>query len=103
MAVKYMLDQLPRRKKSTFNIYSFDTSASSILPGGRSLGYDTRNLGDAVTAIDLLKVKPYRGTKINAALTAVLAVRDTTKPCYSIIVITDGLDWSVATAIQTIQ
>ncbi|GAB1312836.1 hypothetical protein MFIFM68171_03046 [Madurella fahalii] len=95
-----MLRQLPTAKRSSFNIYNFTTSAWSIIPGGRSLGYDKNNVS---TALRQLKTNASGGTNINAALTTVLNQRDHSKPRCSIIVVTDGLDWGVTSAMQTVQ
>jgi hypothetical protein len=98
--IKAMLAQLPTAKKSSFNIYRFNTSAWSILSGQRSLGYDTKNVG---TAVGLVGTYASGGTNINMALTTILGQRDASKPRCSVIVITDGLDWGVAAAMQTVQ
>ncbi|RYP68376.1 hypothetical protein DL770_008444 [Monosporascus sp. CRB-9-2] len=98
--VRTMLTQLPTEKRSSFNIYNFNTSAWSIVPGGRSLGYDINNVS---TAVSQLNTNASGGTNINAALTTVLNQRDTSKPRCSVIVITDGLDWGVTAAMQTVQ
>lgn len=98
--VKTMLTQLPTRENSTFNIYNFNTSAWSILPGGKSIGYDTNNVS---TAVSKLTTNVSGGTNIDAALTTVLGQRDTNKKRCSIIVISDGLDWGVTAAMQTVQ
>ncbi|GAB1311941.1 hypothetical protein MFIFM68171_02151 [Madurella fahalii] len=98
--VKAMLANLPRTKRSTFNIYRFTTSASSILAGGQSIGYDTKNVNDAIAR---LRPQASGGTNINEAMKTVLAARDVAKPRCSIIVITDGLDGGVASATHTVQ
>jgi hypothetical protein len=95
-----MLTRLPTDKRSSFNIYNFSTSAWSIVPGGRSLGYDTNNVSSAVSQ---LKTNASGGTDIKTAMATVLNQRDTSKPRCSIIVITDGLDWGITAAMQTVQ
>ncbi|KAK6362667.1 hypothetical protein TWF730_000122 [Orbilia blumenaviensis] len=100
--VKTMLNNLPTKKKSSFNIYNFNTSAWPIVSGtgGHSLGYDTTNV---TNAINQLKTNVSGETNINAALTTVMNQRDISRPRCSIIVITGGLDWGVATAMKTVQ
>ncbi|KAL7910079.1 hypothetical protein GGI35DRAFT_354321 [Trichoderma velutinum] len=98
--IRLMMDQLPRIKASTFNIYNFNTTASSILLGGKSLPYDTNSL---TTAVKSLPVSGYGGTNINNALDTVLNQRDASKPRCSVILITDGLDIGVPAAMKTIQ
>ncbi|KAK4085602.1 uncharacterized protein Triagg1_592 [Trichoderma aggressivum f. europaeum] len=98
--VKTMLTQLPRQKKSTFNIYTFSTTAQSIVSGQRSLHYDTSEVANATSK---LSVNVSGGTDIKAALDTVFKQRDVSKPRCSVIVITDGLDWGVAAALQTVQ
>ncbi|KAJ8109809.1 hypothetical protein ONZ43_g6033 [Nemania bipapillata] len=98
--VKIMLDKLPTAKNSSFNIYNFNTSAWSILPGGKSLAYDINNVN---IAKGQLSIRASGGTNINTALTTVLNQREASKPRCSIIVITDGLDWGVTAAMQTVQ
>ncbi|KAF3218962.1 hypothetical protein TWF192_004891 [Orbilia oligospora] len=95
-----MLNRLPSQKRSSFNIYYFSTSASSILSGGESLGYDKDHV---TTATNRLQTSTSGSTNINAALTTVFNKRDTSRPRCSVIVITDGLDWGVTDAMHTVQ
>ncbi|KAH6604049.1 von Willebrand factor A domain-containing protein [Trichoderma cornu-damae] len=98
--IRLMMDQLPRVKGSSFNIYNFTTTASSILPDGRSLPYDTNSLA---TAVKSFPASGDGGTNINNALDTVLSQRDASKPRCSVILITDGLDIGVPAAMKTIQ
>ncbi|KAF4438732.1 von Willebrand domain [Fusarium acutatum] len=98
--VKAMLGSLPGQRNSTFNIYNFNTSASSILPAKRSIPYDTNNVANA---LNLLKATAYGGTDIDKALKTVFSERNSSKPRCSVIVITDGLDWGVTAAMKTVQ
>ncbi|KAF4949128.1 hypothetical protein FGADI_9132 [Fusarium gaditjirri] len=98
--VKAMLGSLPGQRNSTFNIYTFNTSASSILPGKRSVPYDTSNVANA---LNQLKASAYGGTDIDKALKTVFSERNSSKPRCSVIVITDGLDWGVTAAMKTVQ
>jgi hypothetical protein len=95
-----MLAQLPAKEKSSFNIYNFSTWAWSIVPGEQSLRYDTNNVS---TAVSQLKISASGRTDIKAALITVLNQHDTSKPHCSVIIITDGLDWGVTAAMQTVQ
>lgn len=97
-----MLANIPTQKRSSFNIYRFNTSAWSILPGGRSLGYDSNNVATA-TSLLTSGVSASGGTNINTALATVLQARNTSNPRCSVIVITDGLDGAVSQAMQTVQ
>ncbi|KAI0184599.1 von Willebrand domain protein [Xylaria flabelliformis] len=98
--VRTMLERLPKVKRSSFNIYYFNTTAWSIVPGGKSLGYDINNVANAVSQ---LNTNASGSTDINTALTTVLNQREASNPRCSIIVVTDGLDWGVTAAMQTIQ
>ncbi|KAF5984223.1 von Willebrdomain-containing protein [Fusarium coicis] len=98
--VRAMLGLLPGQMNSTFNIYNFNTSASSILPGKRSVPYDTANVANA---LNQLKASAYGGTDIDKALKTVFSERNASKPRCSVIVITDGLDWGVTAATKTVQ
>ncbi|KAM3501323.1 hypothetical protein MY11210_009388 [Beauveria gryllotalpidicola] len=98
--VENMLSQLPSHTGSTFNIYNFNTSAWSILAGGKSVVYDQKNASAAVSSF---RVSATGGTNIDAALTKVLNERDASKRRSSVIVITDGLDWGVTAAMRTVQ
>lgn len=99
--VEMMLDNLPTKKRSLFNIYGFNTAAKSILPNGRSVGYDKKNVFAAINRLNTWDA--WGGTDINSALTTVFNQRDAAKPRCSVVVITDGLDWGVTAAMQTIQ
>ncbi|ROV90344.1 hypothetical protein VMCG_09718 [Cytospora schulzeri] len=98
--VKHMLDNLPTYHRSMFNIYSFSTTAKSLISDQGSLPYDPDN-------VSLAKRKLCKhasgGTDIATALKTVLNQRDTSHPRCSIIVITDGLDWSVKAAMRTVR
>ncbi|KAI1419739.1 hypothetical protein F5Y12DRAFT_776238 [Xylaria sp. FL1777] len=98
--VKTMLNNLPREKRSSFNIYRFNTKVWSILPRGQTLEYDQTHVS---IAINHLKSFASGGANIKHALDTVLGQRDTSKRRCSIIVVTDGLDWGVTAAMQTIQ
>ncbi|KAM3462215.1 hypothetical protein MY5147_001548 [Beauveria neobassiana] len=98
--VETMLNQLPSHTGSTFNIYNFNTSAWSIVAGGKSIVYDKKNVS---TAVSNFRVSATGGTNIDAALTTVLNQRDASKRRCSIIVISDGLDWGVTAAMRTVQ
>ncbi|KAF2967317.1 hypothetical protein GQX73_g6237 [Xylaria multiplex] len=98
--VKTMLGQLPTEKRSSFNIYKFNTKAWSILLKGQSLEYDKRNVSKAIRR---LKMDASGSTDINAALATVFDQRNTSKPRCSVIIITDGLDWGITAAMKTIQ
>ncbi|KAM3448803.1 hypothetical protein MY3296_007434 [Beauveria thailandica] len=98
--VETMLNKLPSYTGSTFNIYNFNTSAWSTVPGGKSIVYDQKNVSAAVSNF---QVNATGGTNIDAALTKVLNERDTSKRRCSVIVITDGLDWGVTAAMRTVQ
>ncbi|KAK6525257.1 hypothetical protein TWF694_005403 [Orbilia ellipsospora] len=98
--VRGMLGKIQTDSKASFNIYTFNTSTASILPGGKPMGYDTVN---AANASKLLKDSVSGGTDVNAALTTVLKQREPSRPRCSIIVLTDGLDWGVTAAMKTVQ
>ncbi|KAG9503307.1 hypothetical protein J7337_006152 [Fusarium musae] len=98
--VRAMLGLLPGQMNSTFNIYNFNTSASSILPGKRSVPYDTANVANA---LNQLKTTAHGGTDIDKALKTVFSERNASNPRCSVIVITDGLDWGVTAATKTVQ
>lgn len=97
---RIMLDQLPRAKGSSFNIYNFTTTASSILPGEQSLPYDTNSVA---TAFNNLPTCGYGMEDINVALDTVLSKRDASKERCSIILITDGIYIGAPQAMKTIQ
>ncbi|EJP70444.1 von Willebrand domain-containing protein [Beauveria bassiana ARSEF 2860] len=64
--VETMLNQLPSHTGSTFNIYNFNTSAWSIVAGGKSVIYNKKNVS---TAVSNFQVSATGGTNIDAALT----------------------------------
>lgn len=98
--IKEMLRWLPPKKRSTFNIYNFTTTATSTIPGGKAVAFDDANVNQATAS---LSTSSSGGTDIDAALKTVFRDRDANNEHCSVIVLTDGLDWGVTTAMKTVQ
>jgi len=95
--VEYMLKAIPKQK-ATFNIFSFAMSATSVLPGGRGLAVDTANINTALALLPKTATTAKKDT--TASLDAVLKLRDTAAERCSIIVLSNGLDWAVPSAMK---
>ncbi|KAJ6464654.1 hypothetical protein C8R47DRAFT_69412 [Mycena vitilis] len=100
-AVSTMLDSMLKKGAITFNVYFFDTSATSVSWTKKSVAYDAPNV--EATKKHLEAKSPSGGTDINNALTTALNSRNSNTSRTSIVVVTDGLDWGVTKAMDTVS
>ncbi|EPT01795.1 hypothetical protein FOMPIDRAFT_1059549 [Fomitopsis schrenkii] len=97
-ALLIMLKSLPS-SGTTFNIFSFGSSHSSLWSASQA--YSPATLNTAVLHVDSMEAN-MGGTELESTLTSVLASRSATRPT-SVFVLTDGELWNVDSLMSMVR